>query len=150
MAKFRYSMHNVLEIKYKLEEQAKTAFSQAQQNVNMAKEELASLYERKEQYQETKKDILLKKINVQKLNECQMAMETMDYYIVAQKKKLAALEAVLDNARRKLNEAMVDCKTHEKLKEKEYEIFLQELNNQEKKEIDELVSFQYNDTLKYK
>lgn len=143
-------MHNVLEIKYKLEEQAKTAFSQAQQNVNMAKEELASLYERKEQYQETKKDILLKKINVQKLNECQMAMETMDYYIVAQKKKLAALEAVLDNARRKLNEAMVDCKTHEKLKEKEYEIFLQELNNQEKKEIDELVSFQYNDTLKYK
>ena len=144
MAKFRYSMQNILEIKYKLEEQAKTTFSQAQKNVNVAKTELDNLYERKKQYEEMKKENLQKKLNIRRLNECETALNTMDYYIQNQKKKIAALEAVLDNARRKLNEAMIDCKTHEKLKEKEFEQFLQEENNNEKKEIDELVSFQYN------
>ena len=33
---------------------------------------------------------------------------------------------------------------HEKMKEKQFELFLDELNEAEKKEIDELVSFQYN------
>ena len=40
MAKFRYSMQNVLDVKYKLEDQAKTAFSQAQMKVNEAQEQL--------------------------------------------------------------------------------------------------------------
>lgn len=39
---------------------------------------------------------------------------------------------------------MVDRKTHEKLKENEFEEFKSELNSIEKKEIDELVSFKYN------
>jgi flagellar FliJ protein len=39
---------------------------------------------------------------------------------------------------------MIDRKTHEKLKENEFEEFKIELNNQEKKEIDELVSFTHN------
>ena len=34
---------------------------------------------------------------------------------------------------------------HEKLKEKAFEEFMQEENEAEKKEIDELVSFRYND-----
>ena len=41
---------------------------------------------------------------------------------------------------------MIDRKTHEKLKDNEFQVFLQELNEQEKKEIDELVSFQHNKT----
>lgn len=36
-------------------------------------------------------------------------------------------------------------KIYEKLREKAFEEFKQELNAQEKKEIDELVSFNYND-----
>ena len=40
---------------------------------------------------------------------------------------------------------MKDRKIHEKLKEKAFDEFKLELNDQEKKEIDELVSFNYND-----
>lgn len=143
MAKFRYSMQNILEVKYKLEEQAKMAFMQAQMKVNEAQEELVLLEKRREGYKTQKKQLLQQQLDVRKLNECEVAMKTMDYYIEKQKKQVAALEAVLDNARKKINEAMVDCKTHEKLKENEFQVFLQELNEQEKKEIDELVSFQY-------
>lgn len=144
MAKFLYSMQNVLNVKYKLEDQAKSAFSQAQMRVNEAKQELLMLTQRRISYEKTKQDLMRDRLDVRKLNECEQAIHTMQYYETEQKKKVAALEAVLDNASRKLKEAMMNRKTHEKLKENEFETFLLDLNAQEKKEIDEVVSFQYN------
>ena len=41
---------------------------------------------------------------------------------------------------------MQERKIHEKLKEKAFEEFLQELAIEERKELDELVSFKYHDT----
>ena len=43
-----------------------------------------------------------------------------------------------------MNEAVKERKIHEKLKENQFEVFLQELNQEEMKEIDQLVSYQYN------
>ena len=144
MAKFTYSMQSILDVKYKLEEQAKTTFMQAQVKVDEAQKELMFMIERKQHYEQQKKALLLEKLDVRRLNEVEAAINTMNYYIDNQRKKVAALEAVLDSARRKLKDAMVDCKMHEKLKENEFEAFVHELNEQEKKEIDELVSYQYN------
>jgi len=45
---------------------------------------------------------------------------------------------------KKLTEAVQDRKIHEKLKEKAFDEFKLELNAQEVKEIDETVSFNYN------
>ena len=50
----------------------------------------------------------------------------------------------MDRARAKLNQSIQERKTHEKLKEHQFENFLQELNAEEMKEIDELVSYQHN------
>jgi flagellar FliJ protein len=81
---------------------------------------------------------MLERLDVLKLNQCENAITSLKYQEQQQMKKIAALNAVLDNARRNLNQAMIDRKTHEKLKENEFEEFKIELNNQEKKEIDEL------------
>ena len=144
MAVFRYSMQNVLDVKLKLEDQAKTAFSQAQMRVNEATDVLEAIIKRREGYEELKRELMTKRLDVLKLNQCQNAIESLKYQEQQQARKLAALNAVLDNARRKLNEAIIERKTHEKLKENEFEEFKIELNNQEKKEIDELVSFTHN------
>jgi flagellar FliJ protein len=53
-------------------------------------------------------------------------------------------ELELNEARQKLNEVMIERKTHEKLREKAFEQFKEELKQVESKEIDELVSFTYN------
>ena len=45
---------------------------------------------------------------------------------------------------KKLTEAVQDRKIHEKLKEKAFEQFKLDINAQEMKEIDETVSFKYN------
>ena len=46
-------------------------------------------------------------------------------------------------AQNRLNEVMKERKIHEKLKEKSFDEFLKDLSDQEKKEIDELVSFRF-------
>lgn len=144
MAKFRYSMHNILEVKYKLEQQAKTAYSMAKQRVDEAEFELGVLTRRRLEYVNHKKELMSTVLDVQKIKQCQEGIRSFDHHIDLQKKKIAALEAVLDDARRKLQEVMKDRKTHEKLKENEFEDFKQELLEEEKKEIDELVSYTYN------
>ena len=144
MAVFRYSMQNVLDVKIKLEDQARTAFSQAQMRVNEAGEVLDAIRMRLNGYEELKRRLMSERLDVLKLNQCANAIESLKYQENQQLKKIAALNAVLDNARRNLNQAMIDRKTHEKLKENEFEEFKIEHNNQEKKEIDELVSFTHN------
>ena len=144
MAVFRYSMQNVLDVKIKLEDQARTAFSQAQMRVNEANDVLEAIRMRLEGYEELKRQLMLERLDVLKLNQCENAITSLKYQEQQQMKKIAALNAVLDNARRNLNQAMIDRKTHEKLKENEFEEFKIELNNQETKEIDELVSFTRN------
>ena len=51
----------------------------------------------------------------------------------------------LDRERVKLNQVMVERKTHEKLKERSFEEFVKELNYAENKEIDQLISFNYSE-----
>ena len=51
MAKFTYKMQNILDIKYKLETQAKTAFSIAAANLNKEEEKLVVLNLRKQGYE---------------------------------------------------------------------------------------------------
>ena len=52
-------------------------------------------------------------------------------------------ERQLENVRKRLNEVMMERKTYEKLKEKKFEEFKQELLYEENKEVDELVSYAY-------
>ena len=49
----------------------------------------------------------------------------------------------LEETRVRLQEAMLEKKTHEKLKEREFEQFMQDEAARESKEIDELVSFRF-------
>ena len=50
---------------------------------------------------------------------------------------------LVEEARQKLNEAMIERKTHEKLREKKFEEYMQEYNAEESKEIDQLVSYTF-------
>ena len=50
MARFIYRMQNILDIKYKLEEQAKQNYMEVRARLNAAEEELRHLEERRWQY----------------------------------------------------------------------------------------------------
>ena len=58
--------------------------------------------------------------------------------------KVSQIEQELNKAVDAMNIAMKERKIYEKLREHQFEEFLQELNREEMKEIDQLVSYQYN------
>ena len=143
MAKFRYRMQNVLDLKMLLETQEKTAYAQAQLKVNEEQEKLQQLLLRRARYEQMLHDAQLGPLDlkeIQRLKNSIMAMKTM---IRDQMFVLKKAQTNLEAERRKLDEIMKDRKTHEKLKEKAFETFKQELASEDNKITDELVSFTY-------
>lgn len=146
MAKFIYRMENILNIKYKMEEQAKQEYMVVRMRLNEAEEELEGLKKRKNDYFDLYRKLVSEKLEVLEIEECKEAIIIIDEYINAQKQVVKSIEAELEAAILKMNLAMQERKIHEKLKENQFEVFLQELNQEEMKEVDELISYQYNDT----
>ena len=143
MAKFKYRMQSILNIKEKLEEQAKNEFAQARLRLTEEEEKLEALYLRKASYEEEGRALRMSAINILDLNENKNALDRMDEYIARQKVEVNKANAFLENARIKLTEAMQESQIQNKLKEKAFEEFKKELNAQEAKEIDELTSYTY-------
>ena len=67
----------------------------------------------------------------------------MKEFIAMQQKAVLTAQAQLEDAREKLQLAMQESKTQNKLKEKAFDEFVKEENAKESKEIDELVSYTY-------
>ena len=55
MAKFSYRMQNILDIKYKMEEQAKSSFATAMAKLRTEKDKLDAMFARKKELEEYKK-----------------------------------------------------------------------------------------------
>ena len=143
MAKFYYRMQNILDIKYKLEEQAKQEFAQAQTRYHQEQRKLFAIQKRREQYLDEMRRQASDRLNVLELERCNQAIEILDEQIRMQKEQVFRAMAEVDKARELLNDVMQERKTHEKLKEHQFEQFMKDLNTQEMKEIDELVSYQH-------
>ena len=143
MAKFIYKMENILSIKLKLEEQAKSAFGQAKILLDKEEEKLRLLKERKEEYEGILRGEINDVLDVREIIRCQEAIEILKYDIKIQLVAVNAAKQQVELARIKLNEAMIDRKIHEKLKETAFEEFKKEVNSEEQKEVNELVSFTY-------
>lgn len=144
MAKFIYKMENILGVKYKLEDQAKTAYGIARRRLIKEEERLLELRARLEAYQNKGKELMLKKLDIKKLKEYTEASEAVKKEIKLQELAVKKAEQQVELARQRLNAAMLERKTHEKLKENAKDVFFLELASDERKEIDELVSFKYN------
>lgn len=138
-------MQNILNVKYKLEEQAKQRYMEVRARLNEALSVLEDMENRKQAYFEEYRSLLTDQLAVLEIEECKNAILTMDGYIEEQKLVVGRIERELEEAIRLMNEAMKERKIHEKLRERRFEEFLQELNQEELKEVDQLISYRYND-----
>lgn len=143
MARFHYSLQNVLDIKLKMETQAKQEFSARKMELDEEEEKLEALQQRKQSFEEEAKRLRMGTLSVLELEENQNALAVMDDYIARQRENVQRARVRLDESREKLTEVMKERKTQETLKEKAFEEFLQEENRQESKVVDELTSYTY-------
>ncbi len=143
MAKFVYKFQSVLDIKQKLENQEKIAYGLAAAKLQEEQEILQRLMIQKAGYDRQARKLVEGSINVLEINACRKAIETMKTRIRTQMLEVHKAERQLEVVRQRLNEVMIERKTYEKLREKKFEEFKQELLYEEKKEVDELVSYTY-------
>lgn len=148
MAKFTYKMQGILNVKEKLETQAKNEFAIAAAELRTQEERLCELVDRENGYEEELAALYTNNLDLPKIIETQDAIELIKYQIRMQKLRVKSAEKNLEEKRVQLQEAMQERKTHDKLKEKEFEQFLKDEAAAENKEIDEIVSYRFGQTLK--
>jgi flagellar FliJ protein len=136
-------MQNILNIKKRLEDQAKLEFAQARRRLDEEEIRLAALYKRKEDYLEEGRRLRDDKLCVQDILDNKTFIMTIDGYIDLQKLAVKKAEDILEAARFKMNEAIKERKTYERLREKAFAEFIHEENVREAKEVDELTSYKH-------
>lgn len=144
MAKFKYRMQNILEIKKKLESQAKIAYSLANQKYLDEQQKLQEIVLRRTSYERILKESMTGSIDVREVTRARTDVNTLKTLMRRQMVEVHKAELALEDARKALNEVIQERKTHEKLKEKAFEQFMAEEKAAESKEIDQLVSYTYN------
>jgi flagellar FliJ protein len=144
MADFKYRMQNILDIKEKLESQAKLEFGIAQQKYRQEQEKLQELMVRRSRYEKQLKELMDGMMDIEKINQTKKDVDSMKVLVRRQMMEVHRAEKELERARAALNSVMQERKMHEKLKEKEFDEYQHEEMTAEGKAIDGLVSFTYN------
>lgn len=144
MAKFIYRMQNILDIKYKLEESAKQEYAEAMHALSEEEAKLEHLKNRRNGYYLDYNESIKGRLDFIRIDECGNAMDIMDEMIAQQIDVVRDKSKEVEKARARLNAVMQERKMHEKLKENQFEDFKREINAEEAKETDQVVSYQYN------
>lgn len=144
MARFRYRMQNILQIKEKLEAQAKNEYAQANMELMAEQDCLKEMLKREEELTVESRELLLKdSLSIKDIENNKLSRQL---HKEAMKKQALAIHAAEQNVEKKrieMTKLMQDRKTHETLKQKAFEQFLQEEKAEESKQIDQLTSYVY-------
>jgi len=143
MTRFSFRLESILQIKIKLEEQAKMEFAAAKMRLNEEEDKLQALKDRKEAYEQELKKLYLGNLDVRRINSTSAAIEVTETQINTQVFAVKRAEKKVSVASDKLNTVMQERKSMEKLKENKLAEYMREYNEEESKQTDELISYQY-------
>ena len=143
MTKFTFRLESILAIKLKLEEQAKMEFAAAKMRLNEEEDKLQALKDRKEAYEQELKRLYMGNLDVRRINSTSAAIEVTETQINTQAFAVKRAEKKVAAASDKLNTVMQERKSMEKLKENKFAEYMREYNEEESKQTDELISYQY-------
>lgn len=146
MAKFIYRMENILSLQIKLENEAKIQLTLANNVLRIEQEKLRAIYDDITEYEDKIRAFSDGLLDVKELKRCNDAIAVKKMEAEEKKKTIAIAQKNVDKAMKKLREAMIERKTQEALKDKAFDEFKREVNDEEKKEVDQIVSYQYNNS----
>jgi len=143
MHKFKFKLEGVLAVKERLEEQAKGEFGMAMQDLAAKEEARDVVKERIRGYENKLESLLEGNLDVLQIGTCRSALKVLEEDLDECNKAVKRAENRVELCRTRLNNAVKERKTIEKLKEKEFEAYVKEYNDEEHKQIDELVSYRH-------
>ena len=143
MAKFIFKMESILSVKTKLEDQAKDEYGIETMKLREEEHKLTLLENRKSGFEQQLFEAVSDRLVILSIKRLEDSVENLKYNIKLQIIVIRKQEERVAQARAKLDNAMKERKIYEKLKEKAFEEFKAEVNAQEQKAIDQLVSFRF-------
>lgn len=143
MPRFRYRMQNILTLDEKLEDQQKASFSLANARLQEEQQILQQLMLKKASYEQRVKEYAVGSVDIKEIHRCKEGVRVTDIQIREQMVEIRKAQRLVDVERTKLNQAMLERKTQEKLKEKAFDAFRAEMAAEETKVTDELISYKY-------
>ncbi|MCR4721079.1 MAG: flagellar export protein FliJ [Lachnospiraceae bacterium] len=144
MQKFKFKLEGVLSVKLRLEEQAKAAFASAMQSLNACEQRRDEAAKRVSAYEHRFEELISGVLNVTEINMCKEAIRIVREDLAEKENAVKRASNRVEMCRKNLTNAIMERKTLEKLKEKEFEEYIKEYNDEERKQIDELVSYRHN------
>ncbi|MCQ2519720.1 MAG: flagellar export protein FliJ [Lachnospiraceae bacterium] len=143
MAKFVFRLQSVLNLKVRLEEQQRLSFAAARKRLSDEEERLDGLYAREAFYEGEGRKMRDQSLVIRDILDNEVALVRIREYIADQILRVKRAEALLEEERLKLVEAMKERKTYEKLRENAFDEYLREEAHTEAVENDEHNSFVY-------
>ena len=147
MAKFVFKLKNILDIKQKLEDQAKIAYGEANAKLRQEEQILQTLMVQRTMYEKRAVDLVKGTISVRDIRENKQAIDVMKSRIRTQMMAVRAAENQVEAARLKLEEVMIERKTFDKLQEHAFEDSKCQVAYEENQAVNELVSYTYHDKI---
>lgn len=143
MTKFTYRLDGVLEIKIKLEKQAKMEFATAKARLNSEEDRLEEYTATLTETEDTLKRMMLDVLDIRKIRSQHAAVDFAAERVENQKLAVKRAAKQVDLAAAKLNTIMQERKSMEKLRKREFDEYMKDYNAELSKEVDELVSYKY-------
>lgn len=143
MKKFTYSMQNILDLQYKIENQEKAAFREANEKLSREEHTLREYMKQQAGYEQRLKEEVSGVLDLKSVIFYRHSIDVMKSRVRSQMLRVHLEEKNVEAARVKLQQEMKKRKMHERMKEKAFEAYKQELSAEESKEIDELVSYRH-------
>ncbi|MBR6326683.1 MAG: flagellar export protein FliJ [Lachnospiraceae bacterium] len=143
MARFRFRLQNILNIKLKMETQARQEFANARKALDREEEHLAMLQRRGEEIQREGVELRSGVLDFHAIRDNETGRMLNEQRIREQQIVIKRAGAVLEKARQNLEDAIKERKIYERLRERAFDEFMVEENRAESKVIDELTTYTY-------
>lgn len=143
MTKFTFRLEGILAIKEKLEKQAKMDFAAAKARLNTEQDKLEQRKKERDICEEELRQLMSDMLDLKKINFKYSALDYRKEAVKQQEMAVKRASKQVDLATVRLNTAMQEKKTIEKLREKEFDEYRKLYNAEESKEVDGLVSYNY-------
>ena len=143
---FRFKLQRVLDLKLKQEDEKKNQIATLMQAIKTKEDELEALSSEKKQKEFSLNDNRKRGISILEIRNINQYLLFLDKKINTLRFEISSLESNLNQKRLEYLELQKERKTFEKLKEKDYEKYLYNEKKEEEKMIDQIVTFNKNNT----
>ena len=141
---FRFKLQSVLDIKQKIEDEEKEKLAKLIQEKIKEEKVLENLINSEAQARQELKDKQREgKLDIDELRRYDSHLKRLANAIISQNLRLKELAIRIESQRQELLKATQQKKIYEKLKEKHQEAFIKEMDDEERKFIDELATSRY-------